>query len=151
MPTTIHVGPNDTTQKPKTAAHVSCVTRKCALRSLSSYPKKDWWGPARLSFFGYDTDYKIVLCCLHRLYSVVGVIPKEGLAGPMTTTKILRLIFSWHSSVTMPTWDLQIPHTNWESPVINTAEPCTTIGFVPGIWMRNPKPSRPAERRNYIC
>ena len=31
---------------------------------------------------GYDTDYKILLYCLHRLYSVVGVIPKEGLAGP---------------------------------------------------------------------
>ena len=29
---------------------------------------------------GYDIDYKILLYCLHRLYSVVGVIPKEGLA-----------------------------------------------------------------------
>ncbi len=37
--------------------HVSCVTRKCALRSLSlSYPKKDWRAGPRQSFFGYDTD-----------------------------------------------------------------------------------------------
>ncbi len=33
------------------------------------------------TFFGYDTDYKILLYCLHRLYSVVGDIPSEGLAG----------------------------------------------------------------------
>ena len=31
------------------------------------------------------TDYKIALCCLQRLYSVVVVIPKEGLAGPQPT------------------------------------------------------------------
>ncbi len=62
--------------------NLSCVLRKCALRSLPlSYPKKDWRAWPRQSFFGYDTDYKIVLCCLHRLYSVVGVIPKEGYWG----------------------------------------------------------------------
>ena len=46
-----------------------------ALRYLSlSYAKKDWRvGP----FFGYDTNYKTVFCCPHRLYSVVGVIPKK--------------------------------------------------------------------------
>ncbi len=32
------------------------------------------------SFFVYDTDCKIVLCCLHRLYFIVSVKPKEGLA-----------------------------------------------------------------------
>ncbi len=40
---------------------LSCVTGKCALRSLSlSYPKKD--GPVKphQSFFGYDTGYKTV-------------------------------------------------------------------------------------------
>ncbi len=31
-------------------------------------------GP-RQSFFGYDTDYRILLYCLHRLYSVVSVSP----------------------------------------------------------------------------
>ncbi len=29
-----------------------------------------------------DTDCKIVLCCFHKSYSVVSVIPKEGLVGP---------------------------------------------------------------------
>ena len=43
------------------------------------------------SFFWYNTDFKIVLCCLHRLYSVVGVIPKDGLAGPA------RQSFFWYN------------------------------------------------------
>ena len=30
----------------------------CILLSVS-YPKKDWWGPARHSFFGYDNDKDI--------------------------------------------------------------------------------------------
>ena len=34
-------------------------------------------GRARQSFFRYETDYKISLYCLNRLYSVVGVIPKD--------------------------------------------------------------------------
>ncbi len=79
----------------KTVCHwyyeMSCVTRKCASRSLSlSYRKKDLRAGPRQSFFGYDTDYKIVLCFLHKLYSVVGV--------SMTTTKIFRHIFLWHFS-----------------------------------------------------
>ncbi len=41
----------------KVRRQVSCVMRKHSLRSLSlSYPKKP-----HKSFFGYDTDYKIVL------------------------------------------------------------------------------------------
>ncbi len=28
-------------------------------------------------------------CCLQRLYSVVGVIPKEGLAGPRPPIRLL--------------------------------------------------------------
>ena len=52
---------------------ICCVMRKSAFRSfLLSYQKKDC-----PSFFGYDTDYKILLCCLQRLYSVVSVIPKN--------------------------------------------------------------------------
>ncbi len=61
------------------------------------------------SLFGYDTDYKIVLCYLHRLYSKVGVIPKEGLAGPARQSLFgydnykdinwdLRHVFLWHGS-----------------------------------------------------
>ena len=34
-----------------------------------------------MNYFRYDTDYKILLYCLHRFYSVVGVISKEGLTG----------------------------------------------------------------------
>ncbi len=46
---------------------MSPVIGKRILRSLSlSYQKKDWRAG---SFFGYDTDYKIVFCCLQRLYS----------------------------------------------------------------------------------
>ncbi len=53
-----------------------------ALRNLSlSYPKKDWQAGPRQSFFGYDTDYKILFCYLQRLYSVVCVISKEGLVA----------------------------------------------------------------------
>ncbi len=66
------------------SALLNCATVKgCLAISLSlSYPKKDWWvGPCQ-SFFGYDTDYRSVFCCLHRLYSVVSVITKEGLVGP---------------------------------------------------------------------
>ncbi len=64
--------------------HMSRVMGNGALRSVSlSYPKKDWWVGPRQSFFGYDTNYKFVLYCLNRLYSLVGVIPKDGLAGPL--------------------------------------------------------------------
>ncbi len=77
------------------------------VRSWSfSYPTKDWRGVGGQSFFGYDTDYEIELCCLRRLYSVVGVIPTEGLAGPrrpilllLCSNKDLKAcFFSWHSS-----------------------------------------------------
>ncbi len=37
-----------------------------------------------LAGFEYDTDYKILLYCLHGLYSEVGVIPKEGMADTST-------------------------------------------------------------------
>ncbi len=63
-------------------------------------PKEGLVG-SRQSLFGYDTNYKILLYCLHRFYSVVGVIPKEGLVGPhptnlslgMTTTKTFKVCF----------------------------------------------------------
>ena len=64
------------------------VMGKHALRSLLvSYPKKDWRAGPCKSLFWYNTDYTIVitirsLCCLRALYSVVSVIPKEGLEGP---------------------------------------------------------------------
>ncbi len=92
------------------STYMSCVVGKHDLRFLSlSYPKKDRRAGPCQSFFGYDTDYKIVLGCLHRLYSLVSVIPKERLVRPglpilaypsfgMTTTKILRHVFPWHSS-----------------------------------------------------
>ncbi len=32
------------------------------------------------AFFSYDTNYRIVLCSLHRLYFIVGVMPKKRLA-----------------------------------------------------------------------
>ncbi len=33
-----------------------------------------WLAGTRQSFFGYDTDYKILLYCLHRFYFLVSVI-----------------------------------------------------------------------------
>ncbi len=59
------------------APNMSRAMRKHAFIFLSPYPKKDWLAGSRQSFFAYDADYKILLCCLHRLYSVVGTIPKE--------------------------------------------------------------------------
>ena len=59
--------------------HMSCVTRKPTLRSLSlTYQRKDWRAGLCQSFFWHDTNYNIVLvhCCRHRLYSVVYIIPK---------------------------------------------------------------------------
>ena len=69
-------------------------------------PKEGLPGEAPQSFFGYDTDYKILLYCLQRLYFVVGVICKEGLVGPqptnpslsMTMTKTLQSVFLWPAS-----------------------------------------------------
>ena len=59
-----------------------------------------WHQPSQ-AFFWYDPDYSAVLCCLCRLYFIVGVVPNEGLAWlvpakpsvGMTMTKILRPIF----------------------------------------------------------
>ena len=48
---------------------------------LEGRPCQSLFRPCR-SLFGYDTDYNTVLCCLHWLYSIVGVKQKEGLAGP---------------------------------------------------------------------
>ena len=48
---------------------VSCVMRKQVSRSLSfSYQQKAWLVPAQPSLFWYNTDYRIVLCCLDSLY-----------------------------------------------------------------------------------
>ena len=64
-------------------------------------PKEGWPRVAApIIFLGMTPTIKYY--CLHTLYSVVGVIPKEGLAGPqpanpslgMTTTKTLRSVFS---------------------------------------------------------
>ena len=46
------------------------------LISLSlSYHKEGLWGGPHQFFFGYDTDYRIVLCCLHKNYKhVVGTL-----------------------------------------------------------------------------
>ena len=51
--------------------------------------------PKEEPFFWYDIDYRIVLCHVHRLHFIDGVIPKEGFvpAKPsfgITTTEILR-------------------------------------------------------------
>ena len=59
---------------------------KHSLRSvLLPYPKKVWRAGPRQSFFGHDTNYKIVQCCVHRSYSVVGVRPA-------------RQSFFWHDN-----------------------------------------------------
>ena len=66
----------------------SCVIGNRALGGLSvSYPKKDWLAPQ--SFFGYYTDYKIVLPSALS----VGVIPKEVLAGPPTNPSFGKTFF----------------------------------------------------------
>ena len=85
---------------------MSCVMRKCALRSLwSSYSKKDWQVGSHQSFFGNQKPSTAVgstwsqtfpdywLCCLRRLYFVVGVIPKEGLVGGCDNGKNLESCF----------------------------------------------------------
>ena len=33
-----------------------------------------------------DSDYRSVLCCLHSLYFIVGVMPKKRLAGLMLSS-----------------------------------------------------------------
>ncbi len=72
------------------------VTKKPDLKVFVVVIPKEGLG----GFFGYDTNYKILLCCLHRLYSVAGVIPKEDIAGPQPanpslgmTTKTLWSVF----------------------------------------------------------
>ena len=59
-----------------------------------------WHQPIQ-AFFWYDTSYRIVFCWFHKLYFIVGVIPKEGLVGlvqpkpsfgiTLTMTKMLRM------------------------------------------------------------
>ncbi len=75
---------NDITALLTTENHcyMSCVMGNRALRSLSlSYPKEGLGAGPCQSFFGHDIDHNIVLCCPRRLYSLVGVLPKEGLAN----------------------------------------------------------------------
>ncbi len=59
-----------------------------------------------LGYFLARVQANIVLCCLHRWYSVVSVIPKEGLAGPLQPCLLRvwqrqrsfkRHAFPWHS------------------------------------------------------
>ena len=51
-----------------------CNGKVCLMIFVDVMPKEGLAGRA--------IDYKIILCRFHRLYSVVGVIPKEALAGP---------------------------------------------------------------------
>ncbi len=67
-----------------------CHEKMCLKIFVVVIPKEKLEGP-RQSFFGHDTDYKIVLCCLHRLYSVDGVLTREGLVGP-------RQSFFWYDN-----------------------------------------------------
>ncbi len=56
---------------------------KCVLRSLSlSFQKKNWQVGPQQSFFWYDTYWKIKSVKAAEYNFVVGVIPKEGVAGP---------------------------------------------------------------------
>ncbi len=83
--------------------HTSRENRPLGLCRCHTWRRIGGLGP-RQSFFGYDTDYKTLLYCLHRWYSVVGVIPKEELVGPqpanpsssVAKTKTLRSVFPWH-------------------------------------------------------
>ena len=84
----------------KSRTKLSCVIEKCASRSLSlSYTKKDWLAGPCKSFFGSDTNYKIVFYCHHRLYSTCcrWCLTKRRIRPyppfpvfDTTTTKILR-------------------------------------------------------------
>ncbi len=88
--------------------YVRRVVGKSALRSLSlSYPKKDCRAGSRKSFFGYSTDYKIVLFCTHIFtdyilwslsYQRIGRAPPTNPSFGMTTTKILRHVFPGQGS-----------------------------------------------------
>ncbi len=88
----------------------------------------------------------VIIFC--RLYSVVGVIPKEGSAGPeptnpsfgMTTTKTLRSVFSWHvSSVSGPIQIIKSPRwVVWFHQGANTQLPltdeCHQMYYLPALW-----------------
>ncbi len=77
---------------PVQSVQLSCVMGNRALRFLPFTVPTKWSGAHRFlcpkiglrihSYFGYDTNYKIVHCCLHGLYSVVSVIPKKDWQGP---------------------------------------------------------------------
>ena len=78
-----------------------CAAKTHLLRSLSlSYQKKVLTDTCQY-FFWYDTAYRFVICSLHRLYCIGGVILKEGLAEPwppnsffgMTTKRSLKMRF----------------------------------------------------------
>ena len=74
--------------------HKSLAAKMRLLRSLSlSYQKKDWQSGFRQSFFLYDTDYRFVICKIHRFHCKVGVIPKERLVEPCPP--MLLLIGQW--------------------------------------------------------
>ena len=75
--------------------HLTCHEKTYLLKGLCrchTQRRIGGLGP-RESFFGYDTDYKILRYCLHMLYSRVGVIPKEGLAGLYDNDKDLKVSF----------------------------------------------------------
>ncbi len=64
--------------------------------------RKVFTGPCQ-SFFWYDTNYRFVICTLHRLCGVVSVIPKKGdppinPSFGMTTTKTLRCVLARYDS-----------------------------------------------------
>ena len=58
-----------------------CVMGKTRIKIFIVVISKEVLAGGTQPLYGYD-DYKIVICYLHRLYSKVGVIPKERLARP---------------------------------------------------------------------
>ncbi len=56
-------------------------------------------GLAGSSAWWHDTDYRIVLCHLHRLYSLVSTTPKAKPSVEMTAKKLLRPVLAWCDSV----------------------------------------------------
>ncbi len=63
--------------------HVNRIMQRQVLRFMSFSYKKEGFIQALTSpsLLWHKTTFRIVLCCLHRLYFVVSVIPEEGLAG----------------------------------------------------------------------
>ena len=102
------IGDKPTVARGDSGLELECSRRRRMCHKSASFkifvviPKEGGGRGSTKPSFGNDTDFRCVICSLHRMYCIVGVIPQEGLTGPSirydNDKDLKKRVFAAHSS-----------------------------------------------------